>query len=60
MMGDHRTNSADSRYWGFLARDNIIGEALLVYWSWDPNIPFSDPGRLLTSTRWSRIAKLIH
>jgi len=60
MMGDHRTNSADSRYWGFLARDNIIGEALIVYWSWDPNISFSDPGRLLSSTRWDRIAKIIH
>jgi len=60
MMGDHRTNSQDSRYWGFLARDNIIGEALLVYWSWDPQIPFDEPGRLLSSTRWERIAKFIH
>src|SRR3990172_5408981 len=57
VMGDHRTNSLDSRYWGFLARDNIIGEALIVYWSWEPGIPFSEPGRLLTSTRWERIAK---
>jgi len=60
VMGDHRTNSLDSRYWGFLARENIIGEALIVYWSWEPDIPFSEPGRLISSTRWNRIAKLIH
>jgi signal peptidase I len=60
VMGDHRTNSADSRYWGFLARENIIGDALLVYWSWDPGIPFNEPLKLLSSVRWNRIAKLIN
>ncbi|HEY3250518.1 MAG TPA: signal peptidase I, partial [Ignavibacteria bacterium] len=59
VMGDNRTNSSDSRYWGFLPRENIIGEALLVYWSWDPNIPFSEVGQLLGSIRWNRIAMLI-
>jgi signal peptidase I len=32
VMGDHRSNSFDSRYWGFLPRSNIIGRVALVYW----------------------------
>jgi signal peptidase I len=34
MMGDNRDNSQDSRYWGFLPRENIKGRALLIYWSY--------------------------
>ena len=37
MMGDNRDNSADSRYWGFIDRDQIQGKAIFVYWSWDPS-----------------------
>jgi signal peptidase I len=33
VMGDNRTNSLDSRYWGFVPRENIVGRPLLVYWS---------------------------
>jgi signal peptidase I len=34
-MGDNRDNSQDSRYWGFLPRENIKGKALLIYWSYE-------------------------
>jgi signal peptidase I len=35
VMGDNRANSLDSRYWGFVHRDNLIGRPLFVYWSFD-------------------------
>ncbi len=60
MMGDNRDDSADSRFWGFVPRDKIIGEALMIYWSWDPSIPFADIFKLLGSVRIGRIAKLVH
>lgn len=36
MMGDSRDNSLDSRYWGFVPRDHIVGRPLYVYWSFNP------------------------
>ena len=35
MMGDNRENSADSRYWGFVPREYVVGKPLIVYWSFD-------------------------
>jgi signal peptidase I len=35
MLGDNRDNSADSRFWGFVPRANIVGRPLIVYWSYD-------------------------
>ncbi len=60
MMGDNRDDSADSRFWGFVPRDKVIGQAFMIYWSWDPSIPFSDFFSLLGSVRLGRIAKLVH
>ena len=60
MMGDNRDNSADSRYWGFVADDDIVGQALLIYWSWDPSIGFDEFFELMGSVRWDRIGMLIH
>lgn len=59
MMGDNRNNSLDSRFWGFMPEDNIVGEALIIYWSWDPNIPFSRLGELFHSIKWDRIGSVI-
>jgi len=60
VMGDNRDRSEDSRYWGFVPEQNIIGKAMLVYWSWDTTIPFSQPLHLLHSIRWGRFFSLVH
>ncbi|MCB0750913.1 MAG: signal peptidase I, partial [Ignavibacteriae bacterium] len=59
-MGDNRDDSSDSRYWGFVPREKVVGEALMIYWSWNPEIPFSNFFKLLGSTRFNRIAKIVH
>jgi signal peptidase I len=56
MMGDNRDNSADSRVWGFLPQENVVGQALIIYWSWDKNPPLY---RILKKVRWLRIGDLI-
>ncbi len=60
MMGDNRDDSADSRFWGFVPREKIVGEAWMVYWSWNPQIPFTRFFELLGSVRWNRIMKIVH
>ncbi len=51
MMGDNRDNSEDSRYWGYLPRENVKGKALLIYWSYDENAA--------TLTRWDRTFRVV-
>lgn len=49
MMGDNRHNSADSRYWGFVPEDHIVGKPLFIWWS-------SDPDRNgIHGIRWNRL-----
>jgi len=69
-MGDNRDNSLDSRYWGFVPRENIMGKPLIIFWSYDAPTDdltgyslhhFIDLGQhFLTRTRWDRTFKLIH
>jgi signal peptidase I len=73
VMGDNRDDSQDSRYWGFVPRENIIGRPLVIYWSvrdWDRNPSASVLGRLyhvayavthiFQITRWNRTLRLVH
>lgn len=59
MMGDNRDDSADSRFWGLVSRDMVVGQAFLVLFSWDRDIPFTSPIKLLASIRLDRVLKLI-
>ncbi|MCX6134106.1 MAG: signal peptidase I [Ignavibacteriales bacterium] len=59
MLGDNRGNSLDSRFWGFVPERNIVGAALVVYWSWDPEDPGSGLKERVSKIRWSRVGMLI-
>jgi signal peptidase I len=75
MMGDNRDNSADSRYWGALPRELVLGKAMIIHWSWapDPNAPVLTSKNLLSlpkniiynvihfpnRVRWNRIGDII-
>jgi signal peptidase I len=54
MMGDNRHNSLDSRYWGYVPEDHIVGKAWFIWMSW--NSGGSIPGKI----RWSRLFHGIH
>ncbi|KAB7728456.1 signal peptidase I [Rudanella paleaurantiibacter] len=54
MMGDNRHNSLDSRFWGFVPEDHIVGKAVFVWMSIDPN-----PESFWQKIRWSRLFSII-
>ncbi len=59
-MGDDRDNSLDSRAWGFVPRDLIIGRAMFVYWSYDETREFNPLSLdFFTNTRWSRTGTMV-
>ena len=53
-MGDNRHNSADSRVWGFVPEDHIVGKASLVWFSLDPDKPLFG-GKI----RWNKIMRTV-
>jgi len=74
-MGDNRDHSQDSRYWGFVDRDAIMGRPFLVYWSVDASSGdysgettfwsrltgiFQTLAHLPSRTRWSRMLRTVH
>jgi signal peptidase I len=58
-MGDNRNNSLDGRYWGFIPKENLVGTPMIVYWSWNSDLPLYDIFGRLASVRWGRIGSLI-
>jgi signal peptidase I len=60
MMGDNRDDSLDSRFWGLVSRDMVVGQAFITLFSWDREIPFSQIFKLLGSIRLDRILLLLH
>jgi signal peptidase I len=59
VMGDSRNRSLDSRYWGAVSRDLIVGRAMFVYWSCDRSASGGSMIGCLTHPRLSRIGKMI-
>ncbi len=58
-MGDNRDNSLDSRFWGFVPRVDVVGTPMIVYWSWNPAIPFYDVLDKFGSLDMHRIGTII-
>jgi signal peptidase I len=52
MMGDNRHRSEDSRYWGFVPADHIVGKPVLIWMSLDQNVPWS---KAIDKIRWERL-----
>jgi len=56
MMGDNRHRSYDSRYWGYVPEDHIVGKPVLIWFSWDKTKPL---GQRIADIRWDRMFRLM-
>jgi signal peptidase I len=71
VMGDNRDDSLDSRYWGFVPQENIVGRPLVIYWSMRNQEPADASGgdkltrfvyamsHLMQITRWDRALRVV-
>jgi len=55
VMGDNRDRSLDSRFWGFVNKNDLVGRALVLYFSWD-----GQPDDFFHYVRWGRFGRVIH
>ncbi len=59
VIGDNVQHSYDSRYWGFLNQENVVGKAMMIYWSVSPQRYDQDISENFNSIRWDRIGSFI-
>lgn len=59
VLGDNRENSMDSRYWGYVPEDMIIGEAFMIYWSVNPYVTSRKFYNVVEPVRFDRLFKMI-